>query len=367
MHLELSVPVDQITLHPPHFDLDSEGEKKNANSVLTDMDNNPVYIRLHTTLNEKIHNASNRAYVDVNLEDTACLDVMKQLTEHVIQSVIKVHSMPNWFGKTLPETCIRDFFESFIECQKSRTHPFLRLKTDYSKHTPRVCVYSVCENDFDNSQNENTNAEAVETVVQNFENLQGKDVCYEIQLEPLRFIKNNFKTGLKLVAVHHVYAKKKDDDLDNIDLTQLILNNDTHKTDQLEEVRAQMKQQRNELSKLELLKEEVEQEVATVMSKQEDVDRRYKEIMAHIQEMEALHSVESDLAFANEDDEIIVPLDGMTDTPMDNLAEETVDIELADDDEGVELFTDEHGEEASPNESEDGSNITAGNATAQII
>ena len=49
-----------------------------------------------------------------------------------------------------------------------------------------------------------------------------------------------------------------------------------------------MEQQRTELCKLELLKEEVEKEVAAAMSKREDVDRRYNETMAQIQEMEAL-------------------------------------------------------------------------------
>ena len=102
------------------------------------------------------------------------------------------------------------------------------------------------------------------------------------------------------------------------------------------------------LCKLELLKEEVEKEVAAAMSKREDVDRRYNETVAQIQEMEALHNVENDVALAGirdeegletdeEDDEILEPSgnDGLF---MDELANGAVTVEADEATEALDSF-----------------------------
>ena len=188
--------------------------------------------------------------------------------------------------------------------------------------------------------------EADEAIVASLAPYAGKQVCYEVQIEPLRFLKTQFRTSLRLVAVHHTYST------DDVDFTELILNNEVHREEKatIEKLRAQMEQQRTELCKLELLKEEVEKEVAAAMSKREDVDRRYNETMAQIQEMEALHNVESDVALAEaaydeegletdeEDDEILEPLEGMTDCSMDELVNGTVTVEADEAAEALDSF-----------------------------
>jgi hypothetical protein len=340
MHLELSTPIEQIELQAPVMSV--VNKEPVACAKLTDAQGNPITLHIHTTLNEEIHDAGNRAYVDVDILEPACINIVQQLNEHVIQKVIEKHNLPEWFNKDIPENAIRQCFDSFMEKQKSREHVFFRLKTPYKNKCAQIPVYTVCESELTKVPNDavgdDAAVEADEIIVASLAPYKGKQVCYEVQLESLRFFKTNFRTSLRLVAVHHTYST------DDVDLTELILNNEVHREEKetIEKIRAQMDQQRSELCKLELLKEEVEKEVAAAMSKREDVDRRYNETMAQIQEMEALHNVESDVALAEaaydehgvetdeEEDELIEPLDGMTVCPFDELVDGTVTVEADD-------------------------------------
>ena len=347
MHLELSTPIEQIELQAPVMNI--VNKEKVACVKLTDAQGNPITLHIHTTANEDINDAGNRAYVDVEIREPACLDIAQQLNEHVIQKVIEKHNSPEWFNKEIPENVIRQVFESFMEKQKSREHSFFRLKTPYKHKSPQVPVYTVCEAEIAKVPNDATGddaaIEADETIVASLAPYTGKQVCYEVQIEPLRFLKTQFRTSLRLVAVHHTY------NTDDVDFTELILNNEVHREekDTIEKLRAQMEQQRSELCKLELLKDEVEKEVAAAMSKREDVDRRYNETMTQIQEMEALHNVEDDAALAEaaydeqgfeteDDDEIIEPLNGMTDCSMDELVNGTVTVEADEAAEALDSF-----------------------------
>ena len=348
MHLELSTPIEQIQLQAPVMNI--VNKEKVACAKVTDAQGNPVTLHIHTTANEDITDAGNRAYVDVEIQEPACLDIVQQLTEHVIQKVIEKHACPEWFNKDIPENVIRQFFESFVETQKSREHSFLRLKASYKNKRPQVPVYTVCEAELakvpGDAAGDDAAVEADEAIVASLAPYTGKQVCYEVQIEPLRFLKTQFRTSLRLVSVHYTYST------DDVDFTELILNNEVHREEKatIEKLRAQMEQQRTELCKLELLKEEVEKEVAAAMSKREDVDRRYNETMAQIQEMEALHNVENDVALAEaaydeegletdeEDDEILEPLEGMTDCSMDELANGTVTVEADEADEATEAL-----------------------------
>ena len=348
MHLELSTPIEQIQLQAPVMNI--VNKEKVACAKVTDAQGNPITLHIHTTANEDINDAGNRAYLDVEIQEVACLDIAQQLNEHVIQKVIEQHASPEWFNKDIPENVIRQFFESFVEKQKSREHSFFRLKTPYKNKRAQVPVYTVCEAELakvpGGAVGDDAAVEADEAIVASLAPYAGKQVCYEVQIEPLRFLKTQFRTSLRLVAVHHTYST------DDVDFTELILNNEVHREEKatIEKLRAQMEQQRTELCKLELLKEEVEKEVAAAMSKREDVDRRYNETMAQIQEMEALHNVESDVALAEaaydeegletdeEDDEILEPLEGMTDCSMDELVNGTVTVEADEAAEALDSF-----------------------------
>lgn len=336
MHLELSTQIENIELHAPVMNI--VNKEKVGCAKLSDAQGNPIKLHIHKTVEEDITDAGNRAYIDIDISEPACIDVVQQLNEHVIQKVIKNHTSPEWFNKELPESVIRQFFQSFMEKQKSRKHSFFRLKTQYIDKKPQIPVYSVCEAelnrvpDAENSEESVVNAD--EVIVSSMHPYVGKQVCYEVQIEPLRFFKTQFRTSLRLVAIHHTY------NTEDVDLTELILNNEVHRDEKetIEKLRNQMAQQRDELSKLELLKEDVEKEVAAVMSKKEDVNRRYNEIMSQIQEMETLHNnhnldenVPFDDTFSDnadtDDDEILEPLEGMTDCSIDELAHGTVTVE----------------------------------------
>ena len=348
MHLELSTPIEQIQLQAPVMNI--LNKEKVACAKVTDAQGNPITLHIHTTANEDIYDAGNRAYLDVEIQEAACLDIAQQLNEHVIQKVIEQHASPEWFNKDIPENVIRQFFESFVEKQKSREHSFFRLKTPYKNKRAQVPVYTVCEAELakvpGGAAGDDAAVEADEAIVASLAPYAGKQVCYEVQIEPLRFLKTQFRTSQRLVAVHHTYST------DDVDFTEMILNNEVHREEKatIEKLRAQMEQQRTELCKLELLKEEVEKEVAAAMSKREDVDRRYNETMAQIQEMEALHNVENDVALAEaaydeegletdeEDDEILEPLEGMTDCSMDELVNGTVTVEADEAAEALDSF-----------------------------
>jgi hypothetical protein len=113
MHLELSTPIEQIQLQAPVMNI--VNKEKVACAKVTDAQGNPITLHIHTTANEDINDAGNRAYLDVEIQEAACLDIAQQLNEHVIQKVIEQHASPEWFNKDIPENVIRQFFESFVE------------------------------------------------------------------------------------------------------------------------------------------------------------------------------------------------------------------------------------------------------------
>lgn len=327
MHLELSTPIDQIQIKAPEvlvYGKCKEGTDRVVGSVLHDGNHEPITLRIHTTMAEHVHDAKNRAYIDVDLVDETCRELLSQLNAHVLGWVIQHHTSPEWFNKEIPKEAIVKLFDTFEENQKTRKHPFLRLKTGYTNKQPCVTLLTAVDS--------SPGTEPTTTTVSNLTELAGKAVCYEVQLGGIRFEKQKFATALNLVAVHHTYAAA------DVNFADLVLNNAVHrdKRETYEKVRVEMEKQRVELCQLELLKEEVEKEVATAMSKRDDLDRQYQVTMAQIQEMEEMHNVEGDVMLANEEgeeyysdddyDEIIEPLEGMEDISMESLAAGTVTV-----------------------------------------
>jgi hypothetical protein len=326
MHLELSTPIDQIQIKAPEvlvYGKCKVGTDRVVGSVIHNGNHEPITLRIHTTMAEHVHDAKNRAYIDVDLVDETCRELLSQLNAHVLGWVIQHHKSPEWFDKEIPKEAIVELFDTFEENQKTRKHPFLRLKTGYTSKQPSVTLLTAVDS--------SPGTEPTATTVSNLTELAGKAVCYEVQLGGILFEKQKFVTALNLVAVHHTYAAA------DVNFADLVLNNAVHrdKRETYEKVRVEMEKQRVELCQLELLKEEVEKEVATAMSKRDDLDRQYQVTMAQIQEMEEMHNVEGDVMLANEEDEeyysddydeIIEPLEGMEDISMESLAAGTVTV-----------------------------------------
>ena len=280
MKLEFSAPIEDLTVANPIIN----STDRVASSSVTDADGNPFVIKIHTTANETIHNAKNRAWVDVALTDEECVKVFEQLDEHVLNSVYDRHHTAEWFNKKAPRDIIEEYCKSFIECQKSKPEPFLRLKTGYSQGEPRVELHT--------STQKNPESATI-TELTSLESLADRDVVYEVHVGSIRFCPTTFNPELKLVAVHSYVAKE------DYNLFEMVLDNATHREqkEKILEKQQKMEEYTENLRQLEALKEEVESEVTQIMAKREDVDQRYNEAMDKITQMQmecAFEGVEED-------------------------------------------------------------------------
>lgn len=269
MKLEFSAPIEELTIANPVIN----PTDRVASSAVADANGNPFVIKIHTTVDEVVHNAKNRAWVDVALCDEECVNVFQQLDEFVLNSVYEKHHTAGWFNKKAPRDIISEYCKSFIESQKSKPNPFLRLKTSYIKGEP--CIT--------HSTSTLSNPESANVVeINTLEELTGKEVVYEVHVGSIRFCPTTFNPELKLVSVSS-FVEKED-----YNLFEMILNNDTHKLqkDKIREQQQRMEEYTENLRQLETLKDEVEKEVLQIMAKQENVNQQYQEAMEQIQRMQ---------------------------------------------------------------------------------
>ena len=266
MKLEFSAPIEELTIEKPVIN----NTDRVASSVVTDANGNPYVIKIHTTVSESIHNAKNRAWVDIALCDEECLKVFQQLDEHVLNSVYEKHHTAEWFGKKAPRDIIEEYCKSFIESQKSKPDSFIRLKTNYCKGQPMVELHT--------STQKNPNSATI-TTLNSLDTLTDRDVVYEVHVGSIRFCPTTFNPELKLVAVHS-YVNKED-----YNLFEMVLNNDSHRDQKAKILERQQKMDEytEKLQQLEALKENVEREVCESMAKRDDVNKQYQEAMEQIQ------------------------------------------------------------------------------------
>lgn len=310
MKLEFSAPIDELTIANPIIN----STDRVASSAVTDTADNPFVIKIHTTATETIHNAKNRAWVDVALTDDECVKVFEQLDEHLLNAVFDRHHTPEWFNKKAPRDIIEEYCKSFIECQKSKPDPFLRLKTSFNQGQPSVELHT--------STQKNPEAATVSELT-SLESIAGREVVYEVHVGSIRFCPTTFNPELKLVAVHSYVAKE------DYNLFEMVLDNATHREqkDKILEKQHKMEEYTENLRQLETLKEQVENEVTQAMAKREDVDQRYNEAMEKITEMQmecAFEGVEDDvtIADAGEDDDAADATDATDATTSDLATEE---------------------------------------------
>ena len=280
MKLEFSAPIEDFTIANPIINTTD----RVASSAVTDTAGNPFVIKIHTTANEAIHNAKNRAWVDVALTDEECVKVFEQLDEHLLNAVFERHHTPEWFDKEAPRDIIEEYCKSFIECQKSKPDPFLRLKTSFRQGEPLVELHT--------STQKNPESATV-TELTSLDSVAGREVVYEVHVGSIRFCPTTFNPELKLAAVHSYVAKE------DYNLFEMVLDNATHREqkNKILEKQHKMEEYTENLRQLETLKEEVENEVTQAMARREDVDKRYNEAMEKITEMQmecAFEGVEED-------------------------------------------------------------------------
>lgn len=269
MKLEFSAPIEDLTIAIPVINT----ADKVASSVVADTDGNPFVIKIHTTATETIHDAKNRAWVDVALTDDDCVKVFEQLDEHVLNTVYDQHDSAEWFNRQAPREIIEEYCKSFIESQKSKPNPFLRLKTGYHTGEPRVQLHTSTQKNPDSATISELNT---------LETLTGREVVYEVHVGSIRFCPTTFNPELKLVAVHS-YVDKED-----YNMFDMVLHNATHR-DQREKIlekQQKMEEYTENLRQLETLKSDVENEVTQIMAKQEDVNEQYNEAMEKITAMQ---------------------------------------------------------------------------------
>ena len=298
MKLEFSAPIEDITLANPVIN----STDRVAGSAVTDAEGKPFIIKIHTPVSECVHNAKNRAWVDIALTDEECIKVFRKMDEHVLKSVYDRHHTAEWFNKKAPRDIIEEYCKSFIESQKSKPDPFLRLKTAYSKGEPLLELHTSTQKNPDS---------ATITTLNTLDTLQNRDVIYEVHVGCIRFCPTTFNPELKLVAIHS-YVNKED-----YNLFEMVLDNATHRDQKAKilEKQQKMEEYTEKLQQLEVLKEEVEREVLDIMAKRDDVDKQYQEAMEEIHKMQT------------EDGENDTVEDGVTDDVVDGDGLETTDKE----------------------------------------
>lgn len=271
--IELSQPIDRITLSAPDVKsrITNTDGTHTAISDITDDTGKPYIIKMRTTVREALHDASNRAYFDLSLDDSM-QEVFNAIDKQLYQYVLNYHANDDWFGKQLPCDIIRQYCNPLVATRPSKPHPYVRIKTSYSKKKPNVLLTT--------SSVEKPEDGTCETI-HSFSELTNKEVVYEVQLKRIRFCPTTFNPELKLVKVHQYVQPEQFDPM------TLLLNNANH-ADRRDDILAKQKEmeaQKLELLRLKELKEEVEREVAEAIAKRDDIDEKFKHASETIEAM----------------------------------------------------------------------------------
>jgi hypothetical protein len=262
MNITLSTDLSQLLLSPPII----RNAEKVASSEASDADGNPFVIRIETTLNESLHDAKNRAYVDIPLADDAALNTIQQLDAHILDTVYENHDSKLWFGKRAPRDIIASFCNTLVMSTAKTPHPFVRCKAGYSEGQPVVQVLTASKEKPE---------DATTTTVSSFEELQGERVVYNIQLTGIRFCPTTFNPELKILSVQTFMNPGEYNMWDHL------LNNANHSESKARILERQQRMEQFEVERLQLeeLQAEVEAEVSAAIAKREDINSKYKAVV----------------------------------------------------------------------------------------
>lgn len=329
MEIVFRTDIENIQLHNPvkHNDI--------AVSPISDAESNPIVVEItHVCGEEDIHVAGTHAYIDLSVGDTDdILNQINKLDEHFIQTVLHRHADPAWFDKTLPSEVIRDHFSSSLRTTNTQPTPFLRLKTGFDQKTKQPVLKQEVEDE---------NAAPIE--LQTLESLRDKKITYVVQLTSLRFLKRNFccefmLQHVKLVPAEEVEIEKTSPESpedNDINLANLILNNQPNRelVARETEIRVALKERKLYLQELEELKLKVEQEVANILQKRDDLEENYRKVVEDIARMEQESATKSLLKTEYEEE------------AEDASAVEECDVEHAIDDDIIAQDIEEHTQHA---------------------
>lgn len=293
-----------------------------AVSLLQDKDDNPIVLSIEKKVEEHVHNATNRAYIDIELKDSEHLNYLKGLDNHCVSTVYSRHSEPAWFDKQLPEEIVHNYYKSCITLKQNKEIPFIRIKTAFNQKDKLPALNLRSQKEGDES-----------TIIDNLSELDGKTIVYYVHLNSLRFLKKSFCCEFILQSIEikqeEVQAKqevekpesdaseqqKKQEEAENalvedINLANMILNNSAHResNEKQEQDRLEkLEKQRQYLQSLEKLKLVVEEEVANILKKREDLEQDYSNALEEIKllEEQSIESNSSNNYQYHTDDELV--------------------------------------------------------------
>ena len=302
MNINCNTEISEIVLNEPVKQDDI------AVSLIHKEDGSPVILSIEKTVEEHVHNATNRAYIDVELKEVEHLDYLKGLDTHCVNTVYSRHSEPAWFDKQLPEEIVHNYYKSCINVVQNKETPFIRLKTSFNQKEKLPSLHFKSEND-------------EESTIDNLDALSGQKVVYHVHLNSLRFLKKSFCCEFILKSISVVKEEKaasQEDKIqedaesaleEDINLANMILNNSAHREsiEKLQQERNEkLEKQRQYLASLEKLKIEVEEEVANILKKREDLEQNYSKALEEIKQLEQqqIGNTPSDYQY-HTDDELV--------------------------------------------------------------
>ena len=308
MNITLSNTTDTITMSPPIL----RSTEKVACSDITDTDGQPYTLRIQTTMNETIHDAKTRCYIDISLADDASMSIIQAIDQRLISIVEANQGNKNWFGKRAPRKLLEKMYQSLVRSTKKTPHPFIRVKTDYLKGEPQVNHIVTCAEE-DNTTDVNDSTSTTTSIITSLDDLKGYAVVYEVQLTGVRFCQTQFNPEFKLVSVQTMM------DVSNYDMWNGLLNNENHceRKERILQRQAQMDEYEQQRAHLEALKLAVEKEVNEVQSRRESIDTQYTTLLETIEKARIAYEAASTGGEAVKDDvivETLSPLEATTDT-----------------------------------------------------
>ena len=286
--------------------------EKVACSDITDTDGQPYTLRIQTTMNETIHDAKTRCYIDISLADDASMSIIQAIDQRLISIVEANQGNKNWFGKRAPRKLLEKMCQSLVRSTKKTPHPFIRVKADYLKGEPQVNHIVTCAED-DNTTDVNDSTSTTTSIITSLDDLNGYAVVYEVQLTGVRFCQTQFNPEFKLVSVQTMM------DVSNYDMWNGLLNNENHceRKERILQRQAQMDEYEQQRAHLEALKLAVEKEVNEVQSRRESIDTQYTTLLETIEKARIAYEAASTGGEAVKDDvivETLSPLEATTDT-----------------------------------------------------
>lgn len=307
MNITLSNTTDTITMSPPIL----RSTEKVACSDITDTDGQPYTLRIQTTMNETIHDAKTRCYIDISLADDASMSIIQAIDQRLISIVEANQGNKNWFGKRAPRKLLEKMCQSLVRSTKKTPHPFIRVKADYLKGVPQVNHIVTCAED-DNAADVNDSTSTTTSIITSLDDLKGYAVVYEVQLTGVRFCQTQFNPEFKLVSVQTMM------DVSNYDMWNGLLNNENHceRKERILQRQAQMDEYEQQRAHLEALKLAVEKDVNEVQLRRESIDTQYTTLLETIEKARIAYEAASTGGEAVKDDvivETLSPLEATTD------------------------------------------------------